>query len=213
VQFCTDVQSTYDGAVTSPDTLTRRELNKERTRRAIKDAVLSLAVDGDVAAVTAEEIAERAGISRRTFFNYYAGLDAVLVEATLEPMHEVARRFLDRPADEDPLAAMIAALEGPVPVALARWTAALCEDTRGTEIFARMWQLHTEWLQGVIVQRLGPSYDPLYVAGLAGAVMSVFTAAQTVWLAETSGRLDRPSLELSSHYIRTALAQARDGWH
>lgn len=198
--------------MTSGDTLTRRELNKERTRRAIKDAVLQLAGERDIAGLTAEEIAEHAGVSRRTFFNYYAGLDAVLVEATLEPMHEVARRFLARPPGEDPLAAMIAALEGPVPADLARWTAALCEDTQGTEIFARMWQLHAEWLQGVLTQRLGTDPDPLYVAGLAGAVMSVFAAAQAVWLTQTSGRLDAASLEAFSDHVRTALGHARDGW-
>jgi AcrR family transcriptional regulator len=200
--------------MTSGDASSRRERNKVRTRQAIKSAVLDLALERDIGTVTAEEIAEHAGISRRTFFNYYAGLDAVLVEATLEPMHAVAERFLQRPADEDPLAAMVAALEGPAPVELARWSVALCrESTQGTEVYARMWQLHTAWLRGVLQDRLGAaSVDPLYVAGLAGAVMSVFSAAQATWLTRTGGRLDEASLEDLSHDVRSALQHARDGW-
>jgi len=65
---------------------------------------------------------------------------------------------------------------------------------------------------GVLQARLGPDADHLYVAGLAGAVMSLFTAAQERWMTRTQGGLDEASLLLFSELLRTALAHARDGW-
>lgn len=193
--------------------VSRRELNKERTRAAIKDAVMTLSRTQPITTLTADDIAAQAGISRRTFFNYYAGLDAVLVEATLEPLAEVVELFLARPPAEDPLTAMIAALSRPVPLELARWSAALCgEDTQRTEVFAQVWQLHTRWLQDMLRVRLGEEADPMYVAGLAGTVIAAFSAAEAEWMARTEGRLDTGSLELFSALVRTALQHAREGW-
>lgn len=191
----------------------RRELNKERTRRAIQSSVLQLACDCPIAEITAEQIADRAGISRRTFFNYYAGLDDVLAQATQEPVLGLFEAFLARPGAEDPLAAMIATLQGPLPIELARWCAALSRaGNTSSEVYARVWQQHTAWLAGVLQTRLGADTDPLYVAGLAGSVMSLFTAAQDSWITRTQGRLDEASLQLFADLLRTSLGHARAGW-
>lgn len=205
--------SIYAGSVTDTTTGSRRELNKERTRRAIRASVLQLACQSPIAELTAEQIADRAGISRRTFFNYYAGIDAVLAQATQEPMLGLFEAFLARPGDEDPLAAMIAALQGPLPIELAQWCAALSRpDNKSSEVYAQVWQRHTAWLAGVIHTRLGADADPLYVAGLAGSVMSLFTAAQDSWITRTQGRLDDASLLLFADLLRDALGHARAGW-
>lgn len=197
----------------STETGSRRELNKQRTRQSIKAAVLDLACGCPIAAITAEQIADQAGVSRRTFFNYYAGIDAVLAEATQEPMLAVFESFLARPASEDPLTAMINALQGPIPWDLARWCAALCRPgNQESEVHAQVWQRHTDWLARVLRARLGDDADPMYVASLAGSVMSLFTAAQDRWMTSTQGRLDAASLLLFSELLRTALGHARDGW-
>lgn len=191
----------------------RRELNKERTRRAIQASVLQLACAGPIGELTAEQIAEGAGVSRRTFFNYYAGLDTLLAEATQEPMLGLFEDFLARPGHEDPLSAMIATLRGPLPIELARWCAALSHpDNQRSEIYGQVWARHTDWLAGMLQARLGPDADPLYVAGLAGSVMSLFTAAQDIWIARTRGGLDDASLLLFADLLRTALGHARAGW-
>lgn len=61
-------------------------------------------------ATTVAEVAEAAGVSRRTFFRYYASKEDVLVETT----DELAEEFLDlvarRPAREAPLLAIHRAL-------------------------------------------------------------------------------------------------------
>ena len=57
----------------------RRELNRRATWHAVHAAAVELVLSDGLAATTADSIAERAGVSRRTFFNYFATKeDAVL---------------------------------------------------------------------------------------------------------------------------------------
>ena len=49
-----------------------------RTREAIVAAVQALAETAPITDVTAEQVAERAWISRRTFLNFFTGVDAVI---------------------------------------------------------------------------------------------------------------------------------------
>ncbi|MBW0115847.1 TetR/AcrR family transcriptional regulator [Pseudonocardia abyssalis] len=58
-----------------------RERRKQATRRALRSAVLELGLTHGLAEVTVEEIAARAGVSPRTFFNYFATKeDAALLD-------------------------------------------------------------------------------------------------------------------------------------
>ncbi|MDO4916621.1 MAG: helix-turn-helix domain-containing protein [Rothia sp. (in: high G+C Gram-positive bacteria)] len=61
------------------DELTLRERRRERTWNAIHEAAVELVKKNGLKKTTTDEIAERAGISVRTFFNYFATKeDAVL---------------------------------------------------------------------------------------------------------------------------------------
>ena len=61
------------------ETTSLRERNRASTWQSIHDAAAQLVLEGGLAAVTADEIAARAGCSRRTFFNYFPTKeDAVL---------------------------------------------------------------------------------------------------------------------------------------
>lgn len=58
-----------------------RERRKQATRRALRSAVLELGLGRGLAEVSVEEIAARAGVSTRTFFNYFATKeDAALLD-------------------------------------------------------------------------------------------------------------------------------------
>ena len=63
--------------MTSPRSGTRRELNKRATKQAIVGAVADGLRNGAGTALTATQIAEAAGVSRRTLFNYFPSVDAV----------------------------------------------------------------------------------------------------------------------------------------
>ncbi|WP_209313808.1 TetR family transcriptional regulator [Blastococcus sp. TF02A_35] len=56
-----------------------RERKKQGTRAALARATLDLAVEHGLAAVTVEQIAARAGVSYRTFFNYFSGKEEALL--------------------------------------------------------------------------------------------------------------------------------------
>lgn len=77
-----------------------RERKKLDTRRALSDAALKLALEGGFDAVTREAIADLAGVSLRTFNNYFSGK----YEALAYRQSERLRRSIDvlraRPADE-----------------------------------------------------------------------------------------------------------------
>ncbi len=58
-----------------------RERNKRATRRALRAAALELGLERGLGDVSTDEIARRAGVSPRTFFNYFDTKDdAVLIE-------------------------------------------------------------------------------------------------------------------------------------
>jgi AcrR family transcriptional regulator len=58
-----------------------RERNKRTTRRALRAAALELGLERGLAEVPIDEIARRAGVSPRTFFNYFdTKEDAALIE-------------------------------------------------------------------------------------------------------------------------------------
>lgn len=77
--------------MTSLSTGTRRELNKLATKQAIVEALAELLRQGAGTAITATQIAESAGISRRTLFNYFPSVDAVFSY----PLHQVLGAMVD----------------------------------------------------------------------------------------------------------------------
>jgi AcrR family transcriptional regulator len=83
-----------------------RERKKLATRLALHEAALRLVADRGLDSVSVDDIADRADVSPRTFFNYYPSkVDAVL---GLDPdgPRQQADALLARPADESPVQAL-----------------------------------------------------------------------------------------------------------
>src|SRR5690606_41191197 len=56
------------------------------------------------------------GVSRRTFFNYFPNIEAVVAAGLAEPLQRIAAALLGRPAAEEPLTAIAAVFrEQPIP--------------------------------------------------------------------------------------------------
>jgi AcrR family transcriptional regulator len=85
-----------------------RERKKAETRRALSSAALRLAREHGPDGVTIEAIAEAAGVSPRTFFNYFASKDDAIVGVAPAEASELVRDLVDQPAD----AAALDALRG-----------------------------------------------------------------------------------------------------
>src|ERR1700743_2407415 len=86
-----------------------RERKKRETRRRLRRVALGLFADRAYSNVTAEEIAEAAEVSTRTFFNYFPSKEAVLLGADPDRLQQVRDSVLAPPAGTPALAVVPAA--------------------------------------------------------------------------------------------------------
>jgi AcrR family transcriptional regulator len=89
-----------------------RERKKAETRRALSDAALQLALERGVDGVTREAIAELAGVSLRTFTNYFAGKYEAVGYRIAERMRRSVAAFRSRPTEEPLWTAITEAVTG-----------------------------------------------------------------------------------------------------
>lgn len=85
---------------------TLRERKKEATRLALHEAVLRLAVERGLDAVTVDAIADRANVSRRTFSNYFANKEEALLYGDHRRIEGLLDRVRSRPRSEPPWQAL-----------------------------------------------------------------------------------------------------------
>jgi len=164
----------------------------ERKRRLVRDelsrAAWELFAARGYEATTVAEVAERAGVSRRTFFRYFDSKEDVVVETTDALAEEVLAAFRQRPAQEAPLLAIHRALRPVVEARLkdaaqARAIVKLLRQSRTLrrallERHARM----EERLAVLLARRMGmdPAFDPT-PALLAFVTRALLDTAFNVW--------------------------------
>jgi len=86
-----------------------RERKRRATRRNIQVAVLRLTAENGLDQVTIEDISRDAGVSPRTFFNYFPSKEASLAgDAPFALAGDVAEAFEDAGPDGDPLEDLMA---------------------------------------------------------------------------------------------------------
>jgi len=158
-----------------------RERKKVDTRRALSDAALKLAFERGLDGVTREDIAELAGVSLRTFNNYFGNKYEALAYRQVQRMERSLAVFRERPVDEPLWSAIAEAVlepltaEGVAEVAPTRKqlavirTVVLVPETR----LAMFKTLFADWVEA-IAERTGtdPERDmyPRMVAGVMGAI-------------------------------------------
>lgn len=87
-----------------------RDRKRQDTTRRITDAALALFLAKGLDAVTVEEIAEAAGISRRSFFHYFPSKDDILLSLQSGLGQMLAEGLERQPPDQRPLAALRAVM-------------------------------------------------------------------------------------------------------
>ena len=168
-----------------------RERKKVETRRALSDAALHLVLERGIDNVTREAIAERAGVSLRTFNNYFAGKYEAVAYRQLERMRRSLKVFRERPADEplwtaitesvlDPLVAEMGEDYAPTRQQLDK----LVELSMAIEVRnALANNLMAEWVQA-IAERTGT--DPvrdMYPRLVGASIRAVAEAAMDAYVA------------------------------
>jgi AcrR family transcriptional regulator len=105
-----NARSCYRPAV--HETTGLRERKKAQTRRAISQAVLFLALERGLDAVTADDIAAAANVSVRTFHNYFGSKEEALVFAWQSEFQVHVEALRERPRDEPILVSLEHMLSG-----------------------------------------------------------------------------------------------------
>jgi len=194
-----------------------REQKKARTRSDLIDAAYDLIREHGMAAVTAEAVSDRAGVSRRTFFNYFPSVESVLVEGAGDFFTALGARLEDCPPDEDVLDALERIVAAPTDPALLDKISVLGVVGLGSpqarviiQSFLHDWLL---WFGPHLRARLPEGTDELYVVGLATATVAAAQASIFVWAGRTGGSLSADSvgqlqaiLAESMRYVRTGFS-------
>lgn len=206
-------------AAPSPPGPSRRELNKAATRQAITEAALSLLRNRGPGNFTVEDIADAAGISRRTFFNYFSSTDAALASVTHGFLDNAIQQFRLRPAEEPILQsaqAALMALADPMTVApLAELFTLTQQSTLMSHSELEAWDHCREQITAVARERAAGTRgaeDELYLRALAGSVISCGKAAMEVWFARRGADLSPASLAELRQLLIDAMALLGSGF-
>jgi AcrR family transcriptional regulator len=97
-------------AEAGPKTGSLRDARKRRTKRALRDAALKLFATKGYDTTTTEEIAERAGVSARTFFRYFPTKEAVVFEGEGPWFESFAEAYCAQPPEMNDIDAICATL-------------------------------------------------------------------------------------------------------
>ena len=163
-----------------------RERKKRDTWRLIHATALRLMTERGFDAVSIDDIVAAAGISRRTFFNYFAGKESVVFDPDPDDPALWARLMADRPAGEPlwiALRELLLAYTGATAermILQRRVRAASPElSTCSREVADRFWVAARAWAAG------RAEISPLRLDLTVNAAQSVLTTVCRYWAAET----------------------------
>jgi AcrR family transcriptional regulator len=191
-----------------------RERKKLATRRALGLAAMRLAVERGLDNVVVDDIAAAAGVSPRTFSNYFASKYEAICSLAMDRMRLAGLSLRARPADEPLLEAITDAVLEPYLKAeqppSQEWIDSWRLVIRSPELqgeYLRTLYAGQRSLADAIADRLSRSEPRLsmFPEVLAGAVTAAVQVALERWLGT-----DPPTA--LAPLIRSALGELRSGW-
>jgi AcrR family transcriptional regulator len=195
------------------DLRTRKKL---ATRHSLATAARDLTLERGLDSVTVDDITEAAGVSPRTFFNYFSCKEEAIVGADPTLLAAITDAVEHRPADEDPLAALLAVLGAAEDAHLARRWAVRAELThRHPELLPRylagLADLERS-LTGAVARRVGtnPTADP-YPRLVVAAAVSALRATFEWWEANGHSRPLGQALRDAFGELASGLAPGEGG--
>jgi AcrR family transcriptional regulator len=165
-----------------------RERKKAETRRALSSAALRLAEAHGPDRVTVEAIAERAGVSSRTFFNYFSSKEDAIMGVNPTDSSDLLADLVARPEREPALDALrqmalaaAARLEAQADELWARHNLTLRYPALAVRRAARYAEVERS-LAEEIARRSGLDVDrDAYPALVVAAALAAIRVAMTVW--------------------------------
>ena len=177
-----------------------RERKKAETRDALAAAALRLADEHGLETVTVDDIANAAGVSPRTFFNYFPSKEDAIVGISPAFTALVVEGLRERPASEAPLDSLRAAvhvsadhLESDPDVWFVRRRLAARHPSLAVLHSARLASVERELVVEIARRtRLDPDIDT-YPAAVVGTALAAARVALAVW-GERARRGSLPAL-------------------
>ncbi|MFD8689232.1 TetR family transcriptional regulator [Streptomyces sp. NPDC059651] len=167
-----------------------RERKKEATRQAVHEAALRLTVEHGFDQLTVEAVADAAGISRRTFSNYFAGKEDALLHGEEQQIRELVRAVRERPAEEGAWTALRAAVT--------RFAERVSPPEREWAVRTRLAMGHPSLLARQLANHAAMERDladavaarrsPVRPLVLAAAFLSALRIAMRMWIEEDLAR-------------------------
>ncbi|MEU4190880.1 TetR family transcriptional regulator [Kribbella sp. NPDC026611] len=165
-----------------------RERKKQETRIALSWAAVRLAVERGYGNVRIEDIAAEAGVSLRTFRNYFAGKAEAIAAREVDRMYAIAEELRVRPAEEPLWVAIRAAIEARYALGASdggqppdeHWVAGIrlmMSEPALQGAIAAAYAVAADELTAAVAERTGATgLYPRLVAEVIGAARSVVSA-------------------------------------
>jgi AcrR family transcriptional regulator len=173
----------------------------ERKRRAVRaelsEVALQLLTDRDFESVTVDEIAAAAGVSRRTFFRYFASKEDVVFAFLDQGAMRLCEEVVNRPPEESPVTAVHHAMR--LHLAAYQTSKDLVRLVRETPSLRAREHVNREQLRLGIVEALGrrlgvdAQHDPRPHV-LASIALAPLDAAFVTWFSGARSGEDLESL-------------------
>jgi AcrR family transcriptional regulator len=175
-------------------------LNRKSTAARITRCAQDLAEERGINGFTMDDVAECAGVSRRTLFNYVSGkFDAVLGAPLAPDSSRLAEFRAGGPTGRlaDDVKVTIAALLDNKDVAAEDWTRVrrlIASDARLQKTMRDKFTQITTFLADAILEREGSRFDPLRARAAAMVTLSLFDVALGAFVAD-------PTTSVADYYL------------
>lgn len=186
-------------------TTSRRELNKQATRAALVQAAIDLSREIGADELTVDMVAERVGVSRRTFHNYFPSLELCLVDTFSEAIDRAVEAFAARPRQEPVVVSAGHAFTEVFGVQLTSNLVTVmqlvCTSTRLVGTHHEQWHLATERLVTTLRERV-PEADQVWISALAASLMGVAESVLYGWVAHDPDLTEEGLATLKECFLR-----------
>lgn len=182
-----------------------REHRKNQTREALSQAAIEIVATEGIDALTADRIAEAAGVSRRTLFNYFARVEDVLTATietvTADTIEAIAARPEGEPLRVSALAVLEDLIDSPVFAQARVLERAAVHSTATRRFLLEFDDRQRQALEEGLRRRLGADVDPIYATSLAAAAFGVLCSV-TRLAVHAAGDDDLRAAELHRAWTR-----------
>lgn len=159
-----------------------RERKKQATRHALTAAAMRLALEHGFDGLRVEDIAAAAGVSPRTFNNYFPSREAAICAARTDQMRQLAAAVRARPAEEALLDAIINTVSrNPREPNRAEFLLIHCNPSLRAEFLRTVAETEAPLIEA-IAERTGTDPRHLLPQVAAAAVFGALRAAMQQWL-------------------------------